>query len=150
MNLADKWLSLFEAKVSPEPNSGCWIWTGALSSSGYGSISKDKRIRSAHSAAYEFFVGSVPDGLELDHLCHTKLCCNPQHLEPVTRSENLLRRPKRERAPVPRTCRNGHVYTLETLVIRERGNRECRECMRESNRRSRRRVAIMNAEREQS
>jgi hypothetical protein len=45
----------------------------------------------AHRVAYEQFVGTVPDGLELDHLCENKACVNPGHLEPVTRSENVRR-----------------------------------------------------------
>ncbi len=44
-----------------------------------------------HRVMYEHWVGPIEVGLELDHLCRTKACCNPDHLEPVTRSENLLR-----------------------------------------------------------
>lgn len=68
----------------------CWIWTRALRN-GYGAIWIDGRVEYAHRAAYELHIGSIPDGLELDHLCRVRSCCNPTHLEPVTRRENLMR-----------------------------------------------------------
>lgn len=45
----------------------------------------------AHRFAYERFVGTIPAGLQIDHLCRTRLCVNPAHLEPVTNRENVLR-----------------------------------------------------------
>jgi hypothetical protein len=66
------------------PFSGCWIYLGALSKRGRTKI---------YRPAYEILVGKVPAGLELDHKCNVKSCWNPQHLEPVTHSVNLLRRP---------------------------------------------------------
>lgn len=71
--------------------SGCWLWVRAVSSSGYGSISVDGRIRNAHKVAYEEFVGSVPDGKVLDHLCRVTRCINPEHLQAVTQSTNVRR-----------------------------------------------------------
>lgn len=72
---------------------GCWIWTGALNGSRYGSIEVDGRLRRPHRLLYEFVVGVIPEGLELDHLCRVRHCVNPDHLEAVTRSENLRRSP---------------------------------------------------------
>jgi hypothetical protein len=69
----------------------CWIWTGAVTSRGYGSVSYERRIWSSHKLAYVLLVGPVPDGLTLDHLCLIKRCCNPSHLEPVTNAENIRR-----------------------------------------------------------
>ena len=73
----------------------CWMWTGAVDKGGYGR----GRIRSsgetsalAHRQAYHVLRGSIPTGLELDHLCHQTLCVNPWHLEPVTSAVNLSRR----------------------------------------------------------
>lgn len=69
----------------------CWTWTGAVTSKGYGSVSYERRIWSSHKLAYVLLVGTVPDGLTLDHLCLTKRCCNPAHLDPVTNAENIRR-----------------------------------------------------------
>jgi hypothetical protein len=81
----------FWAKVE-EDERGCWIWTGAKTT-GYGRYSppKAKRLVLAHRYAFENLVGPVPAGLDLDHLCRTRACVNPAHLEPVTRQVNLLR-----------------------------------------------------------
>ena len=82
----------FCAKVSPEPNTGCWLWTGATVR-GYGQFWQGDRKILAHRFAYVNLVGLVPIGKELDHLCRVRCCCNPAHLEPVTRRENMLRAP---------------------------------------------------------
>lgn len=73
------------------PEGGCWIFTGALNR-GYGRVhGEDGKLHYAHRVMYEAMVGDVPEGLELDHLCRRRACCNPWHLEAVTRRENLLR-----------------------------------------------------------
>lgn len=86
----------YDHKWIPEPNSGCWIWIGEFSSTGYGIISSwsgNKRIgrKKAHRVIYEIERGAVPEGLELDHLCRNRFCVNPAHLEPVTHRINILR-----------------------------------------------------------
>jgi hypothetical protein len=69
----------------------CWLWTGTLHR-GYGHFSVSRGVtKYAHRIAYELTIGPIPDGLELDHLCRNKVCVNPQHLEPVTKTENLQR-----------------------------------------------------------
>ncbi len=78
---------------------GCWIWQKRLTTAGYGSIrvgsrsDGTRRQTSAHIIAYETFVGEVPEGLELDHLCRVRSCCNPDHVEPVTHKVNMQRMP---------------------------------------------------------
>jgi len=69
----------------------CWVWRGAKTSSGYGSVAHRGRIWSSHRLAYTLLAGDVPEGLQLDHLCRNKLCCNPAHLEPVTAKQNRNR-----------------------------------------------------------
>lgn len=68
----------------------CWMWTGGLLH-GYGRISLDGVRLLAHRAAYEHFVGTIPLGLEIDHLCRQPSCVNPRHLEAVTAKENVRR-----------------------------------------------------------
>src|ERR1043165_9731130 len=77
------------ARISIDPVSQCWNWTGAISNGRYGSIYDQGRMQKAHRVAYSVEVGAIPHGTDLDHLCRNTRCCNPAHLEPVTRSENL-------------------------------------------------------------
>jgi hypothetical protein len=99
------WIAL---RSIPEPNSGCVLWLGELNSAGYGRISQGnnhvgKRVRYlAHRVSYELAKGQVPEGMELDHLCRVRCCINPEHLEPVTRSENNRRGDLMKRRDVPR------------------------------------------------
>lgn len=78
-------------------DAGCLVWLGSINRYGYGQISvgskaEGKRtVRQVHRALYEVMRGPVPDGLELDHLCRNRACCHPDHLEPVTRTENIRR-----------------------------------------------------------
>lgn len=72
---------------------GCWIWQLATYNSGYG-CAYDKeagKSRIAHRVYYERHVGPIPKGTMIDHRCHTRLCVNPDHLEPVTVTENNRR-----------------------------------------------------------
>lgn len=71
---------------------GCWLWQGRPSlSGGYGRVRIAGVLYYAHRVAYEAFIGPIPDGLTIDHLCRVTLCINPAHLEPVTFSENTRR-----------------------------------------------------------
>lgn len=77
---------------------GCWLWTGAIQTRGYGSTGiGGGRTGLAHRVAYVALVGPIPQGLTLDHLCEVKRCVNPAHLEPVTAAENLRRHAERHR-----------------------------------------------------
>ena len=69
---------------------GCWEWQGALND-GYGIVGRDGTTRRVHRVVYEALVGPIPNGMDLDHLCRNRRCCNVLHLEPVTRRENLAR-----------------------------------------------------------
>lgn len=78
-------------RCHPEPNSGCWIFVGWDSGNGYGKVSVDGKACMAHRTMYEELIGTIPEGLILDHKCRVRPCCNPQHLEPVTVAENTRR-----------------------------------------------------------
>ena len=71
----------------------CWLWSTALERLGYAlwrPAGNEKKVL-AHRWSYEFFVGPIPVGLELDHLCRVRNCVNPDHLEAVTHLENMRR-----------------------------------------------------------
>ncbi len=70
---------------------GCWEWTGNVDSHGYGQTLYLGRRIGAHRFAYLLLVGEIPDGLVVDHLCRNRLCVNPDHLEPTTNRENVLK-----------------------------------------------------------
>lgn len=76
---------------SSEDANGCWRWQLALRGGGYGVATPGAGTRSAHRASYQAFVGDIPQGLTLDHLCGVKDCVNPTHLEPVPLAENIRR-----------------------------------------------------------
>jgi hypothetical protein len=65
---------------------GCWMWTGSIEN-GYARIGS----KLAYRVMYERAHGAVPYGLELDHTCRVRACVNPDHLEPVTKAENIRR-----------------------------------------------------------
>ena len=103
----------------------CWPWTGGVNSNGYGRVTIAARAQQAHRVAYESLVGSIPSGLELDHLCRNRLCCNPSHLEPVTHRENMLRS-----TALITHCPQGHAYVF-AASIHSRHGRFCRACQRD-------------------
>jgi hypothetical protein len=97
---------------------GCWEWTGCLYPTGYGRLGYQGKIHQAHRLVWEAFVGIIPTGLVLDHLCCNHKCVNPDHLEVVTSRENILRgngigvRYSRETH-----CKRGHEKTPENTYI---------------------------------
>jgi hypothetical protein len=69
----------------------CLIWPGGCTSDGYGETFVNGRVVYVHRIAYEGAFGPIPDGFEIDHLCRNRACCNPAHLEAVTRAVNTRR-----------------------------------------------------------
>lgn len=114
---------------------GCWLWTGGKIWNGYGSTYKGYKSDGtlqhvlAHRFAYELFRGPIPAGLTLDHLCRVRACVNPEHLEPVTNRENLMRSALTI-VQVKTHCLRGHPLEGENLGFRPKGARYCRECGR--------------------
>ena len=85
---------------------GCWLWLGHVSIKGYGRFRVGKSTPMAHRAAYELYVGKIPDGMVIDHLCRERSCVNPYHLEPVLPEENT-----RRGNLTHRICEHGVGYT---------------------------------------
>lgn len=118
----------FWSKV--EKTDGCWLWTGALNGGGYGRFNVGRRLY-AHRAAYLMFVGPIPDGLQIDHLCRVRHCVNPDHLEPVTHAENVRRGEVGTRERMRTHCPHGHEYTEANTYVHPRdGSRKCMACAR--------------------
>jgi hypothetical protein len=118
---------------------GCWNWH-SVGSDGYGRIGVNYKRKLAHRVAYEDFVGAIPDGLQLDHLCFNHRCVNPAHLEPVTGEENRRRAGQAglmDHKSHHTHCKYGHEYTDENTRWTPQGHRDCRTCGRDKMRRLR-------------
>lgn len=92
------------------PMGECWIWVARMNRNGYGRLYDSGEERMAHRVAYETFVGPIPEGMLLDHVCRTRCCVNPAHLDPVSHSINTLR------GKAQLFGRDVHPHTLERLV----------------------------------
>lgn len=113
----------------------CWVWQGATRANGYGSVQYCGAPDRAHRAYYRHFVGPIPDGLALDHLCFVTNCVNPSHLEPVTAAENTRRAIKVKGLNGPMAankakthCIHGHEFNEANTYPRPDGGRLCRAC----------------------
>lgn len=138
--LARLWAKVDRDGPVPEhrPELGpCWLWTGATTRNGYGHIGC--RVHGhlttflTHRVAYVAEHGEVPAGLDLDHLCRNRACCNPAHLEPVTKKVNSNR--GRHAGREQTECLEGHPFDAENTYL-WRGHRHCRTCRRERQRAS--------------
>jgi len=129
--------ALLEKQVMQLTESGCWIWMGALRKDGYGKLRRNGKDWRAHRWIYQQLKGTLKRGLELDHLCHTRCCVNPNHLEQVTHQVNQDRGLGRKRV----FCPHGHLMNGDNLYIgikpsgaksgKKKVRRECRQCARE-------------------
>jgi hypothetical protein len=108
----------------------CWAWTGGRTTGGYGLVAIDSPKRHyVHRLSYTILVGPIPPGLQIDHLCRNRRCCNPRHLEPVTNHVNTLRGEKAQKTH----CVHGHPLSGDNLIWTNNGpdrprTRKCRTC----------------------
>jgi hypothetical protein len=122
----------FSDLYHPEPNSGCWIWIGNCNKGGYGFFRYNNKTSYAHRVSYLLFRDIIPKGFQIDHLCRTRCCVNPDHLEVVTPQENIrrgntgLRNKKKTHCPLGHEYKEGNIY----IVKGKNGNlwRQCKTC----------------------
>jgi HNH endonuclease len=156
MDIMERFWGYADTSGGPD---ACWPWTGTINPSGYGDIFVNggrPKLQKAHRFSYEHFVGPIPGGLEIDHLCHTKACptpgmgdpcrrcVNPRHLEAVDRATNILRSTAPEATSAfwieymksVTHCPKGHEFTPENTQWRDtKGGyrrRVCAQCNRDA------------------
>lgn len=113
-------------------DNGCWQWQGGLNIHGYSNFQEGGNPVSGHQWAYLNFVGPIPIGEQLDHTCRNRGCVNPNHLEPVTQSVNLMRgaRVNQHAYKSYRThCKAGHEFTSDNTETIENNGRVARKCI---------------------
>ena len=134
----------FWAKVNkagpPWDGNSCWIWEGTREADGYGRFKPGPRPVMAHRFAYQLLSGSIPEGLQLDHLCRNRGCVNPMHLEAVLPVVNIRRGMTgkvNNRNSRKTHCPQGHPYDLLNTYHWPNApsqSRLCRECARQRER----------------
>jgi hypothetical protein len=106
----------------------CWLWLAYVMPTGYSFWQIGRRKTTAHRFAYELVYGPIPDGLHIDHLCKTRSCVRPSHLEAVTQAENNRRAAKVRGRKTH--CPRGHEYAGENLYVTANKQHACRACKR--------------------
>ncbi len=99
----------------------CWVWQRFKDRGGYGRkwIGVGRPEALAHRVYYELYVGPIPEGLQIDHLCRVRACVNPEHMEPVTFAENQRRGLNGILAPG--YCKRGHPFNAENTHVDSKG-----------------------------
>ncbi len=130
----------FWVKVDAEGD--CWEWIATKTRGGYGLFSPVEGTNTvAHRWAWIALVGPIDEGLQLDHLCRNRACCNTDHLQPVSRLQNVSRGAYGKGKPRKTDCRNGHPYQGDNVVIQSGGVRRCRVCLTATQRRAKAKYA---------
>lgn len=121
-----------------EGPSGCWLWSGAVSSRGYGQVRIGGRTFAVHRVIAEQKHGPIGDGQMALHRCDVKRCCRPDHLYVGDARQNNADAIARGRFPfaaqafqlAKSACRHGHPYDAANTYVRPSGGRGCKRCKR--------------------
>lgn len=115
-------------RVKIDPVSGCWNWIGGSTNDGYGVLGRGAPTYLAHRLSHTLWVGPIPPGYEIDHLCRNPPCINPKHIEAVTPRVNKMRSKSPWALNAAKThCKRGHELSEEN-VYRTKKGRSCRAC----------------------
>lgn len=134
----------FLGKVKKGLPNECWPWEGTTNN-GYGQVTMPGRQVAAHRLSYQAWIGPIPEGLDIHHVCHNKLCVNPAHLEALPHKDHT-----RQHLTNPLTqnflkthCLRGHELSGYNVYVIN-GSRNCRECNNRRNRESYARKKAVN------
>lgn len=123
----------FDAKWTPEPNTGCWLWSEGTDWAGYGYFRHAGELL-AHRCSYVLHSGPIPTGLHVLHKCDVPACVNPEHLFLGTHQDNMTDckvKGRTQRANAKKThCPQGHEYSSDNVRRLANGGRGCKACER--------------------
>jgi hypothetical protein len=109
---------IFE-NMTPEPNTGCWLWTGHVNEYGYGILGIEHKARAAHRVSYEGYNGPISQGLLVMHTCDVRCCVNPDHLRLGTHKDNAADRNQKKRQAVGEKIWTAKLTDVQVIAIRE-------------------------------
>lgn len=112
----------------------CWLWNASKLPNGYGLFSDENgKTVTAHRWSYSHFVGVIPIGLVIDHICRNPACVNPKHLQAISQSNNIKRSLLVKARSARTHCKHGHEFTPEnTQYVKGQRGRRCATCNRNS------------------